>query len=52
MYPHQIKSRFVGKIMTKQVFYGLFFNLMIKYWQSTKKFYLTMSAVAAAFFQR
>ena len=38
--------------MIKQVFYGLFSNFMIKNCQSTKNFYSTMSAIAAAGFQR
>ena len=46
MYPYLIKSYFVGKI-TKQAFYDSLSNLMVKFWQSGKNFYLTMSAVAA-----
>ena len=51
MYPFQIMSQFVEKIMITQVFCGFFCNLKTKIWQSRKSFYLTMSAVAAASFQ-
>ena len=51
MYPQQIMSLFLEKIMIKQVFCGFFSKLMVKFWQSRKYFYLTMSAVAAASFQ-
>ena len=37
--------------MIKQVFCGFFSNIMVKFWQSGKYFYLTMLAVAAASFQ-
>ena len=51
MNPHQIKSKVFGKILIKQKFYDLFSNLMVKrvkFWQSGKKFYQTILAVAAA----
>ena len=51
MYPHQIKSIFVGKIIIKQEFYDSFSDQMVKCWNSKKNFYPTMSAVAAAGFQ-
>ena len=37
--------------MIKKVFCGFFSNLMVKFWQSRKYFYLTMSPVTAASFQ-
>ena len=51
MYPHQIKSYFVGKIILKQVFNDLFSDLLAKCWRSKNNFYPTILALTAAGFQ-
>ena len=51
MYPPPNNIIICGKDNDKASVFGLFSNLMIKFWQSRKYFYITMSAVAAASFQ-